>query len=428
MKKLILVIATLGVTSIGWAQDKFVVSALTALQNKDLDEAKQDIDKAMASPEVREKPKALFAKGNIYTALQNIDKYKATAPYREAAQAFMKLAELKPDYEKETVNQVLFYDAQMYYNDAINLYNDKKYSEAIDLLKNTVKIRELNAGKRWEKFPAAKNFDTIAARANLSMANCAYMAQNNEEAIKLLTAVKNNPITKTSENYIILLESYEKYNKANNNKMGAEEMATIQEARNAFPNDVNIRNMEMNCYLRNGKMNELLKKMEETAAKEPNNADVNFNVGLLYQGLANPKDAPKPANTEELYTKSEAAFTRAIKLSPENAGYNYNFGSLYYMQAYDINDQMNKVTGNSAADLKKYDALKLKRDGLFTKALPYLEKAYSVLSPNENNLGDNDKEIYHSTMLALKQIYAVQNKSDKMMEMSARLKAMDAKN
>ena len=428
MKKAVLVVAALGVTFMGMAQDKFVTSALTALSVKSYDEDKQDIDKAMASPETREKPKALFAKGNIYISLQGQDKYKASNPYREAMQAYMKLAEVKPEYEKEDVNTKLFYGAQMYYNDAINLFNDKKYAEATDLLKNTIKIHDLGGGKRFEKFGPAKYFDTIAARAYLSMATCAYTMQNNEEAIRLISIVKSNPITKSNDNYIILLESYEKYNKANANKMGAEELAAIQEARNAYPNDVNIRNMEMNCYLRNGKLNELLKKMEETASKEPNNADVNFNVGLLYQGLANPKDAPKPSNTDELYAKSEAAFTRAVKLSPDNANYNYNFGTLYYMQAYDYNDQMNKVTGNSAADLKKYDGLKLKRDAFFTKAVPYLEKAYSTLSPNESAMGDNDKEIYHATMTALKQIYAVQNNTPKATEMGNKLKAMEGKN
>ena len=426
MKKAVLVIAALGATYVGMAQDKYVTSAFTAYNAKDYDEAKMDIDKAMSSPETKEKPKALFVKGNVYVQLQQIDKYKDAHPYREAMQAYMKLAEVKPDYEKDEVNGKLFYGAQMYYNDAIKAYDEKKYAEAIELLKNTVKIHDLGGGKRFEKFQAAKYFDTVAARAYQSMANCAYSAKNNEEAIRLISIVKNNPITKSNDNYIILLESYEKFNKDNANKMAAEELAATQEARAAYPNDVNIRNMEMNTYLRMGKLNELLKKMEETAAAEPNNADVNFNVGLLYQGMASPKEGtPKPANAAELYSKSEAAFTRAVRLSPESAPYNYNFGTLYYMQAYDINAQMNNVTGNSAADLKKYDALKLKRDEFFTKATPYFEKAYSVLTPNEKNLGDLDRDIYHSVLKALREIYTINNKTDKMNEVAAKLKAME---
>ena len=95
------------------------------------------------------------------------------------------------------------------------------------------------------------------------------------------------------------------------------------------------------------------------------------------------------------------------------------------MQAYDINAQMNNVTGNSAADLKKYDALKLKRDEFFTKATPYFEKAYSVLTPNEKNLGDLDRDIYHSVLKALREIYTINNKTDKMNEVAAKLKAME---
>ena len=107
MKKTLLIIATLGLSFSGIAQDKYVTSANVALNAKNLDEAKEDIDKAMASPETKEKPKALFAKAQIYLSMQAADKYKATNPYREAAQALFKLAEVKADYEKQTVDGML---------------------------------------------------------------------------------------------------------------------------------------------------------------------------------------------------------------------------------------------------------------------------------------------------------------------------------
>ena len=44
-----------------------------------------------------------------------------------------------------------------------------------------------------------------------------------------------------------------------------------------------------------------------------------------------------------------------------------------------IVDEMNSL-GMSKADSKKYDALEMKREGLYTEALPYLEAAYSYRS------------------------------------------------
>ena len=82
------------------------------------------------------------------------------------------------------------------------------------------------------------------------------------------------------------------------------------------------------------------------------------------------------------------------------------------------------ITGNSAADLKKYDELKAKRDALFIKSTPYFEKAYDVFSANEANLKGEDKRTYKSTLLALSRVYATQNKLDKSTEMKKKYDAM----
>ena len=411
MKKIVLIIATLGISYAGIGQDKMVTSANVALQSHNLDEAKEDIDKAIANPETKEKPKALFAKAQIYTALQSVDKYKASNPYREGFQAACKLAEVKADYEKQTVDGLLLYGAFLYYNDGVKAYNDHKFPEALDFMKNVMKVHDM--GKRFDKLPPAalKQFDTVAADAALTMANSAYYAKKYDEAIPLLTNAKNNPITKSPSVYQCLTDAYKQVNDSKN------KFATIEEGRAAFPDDVTLRNYELNYYIESGKQDELIKKLEDASAKEPNNSDLLFNIATTYLGMANPKDGKKPANAAELTAKSEDAFQRALKLAPENAGYNYNFGALYFNQATDINDQMNTITGSSAADLKKYDDLKAKRDALFIKSSPYFEKAYSVLAGNESSLKGEDMKTYKSTLLALSRVYATQSKLDKSTEM-----------
>ena len=268
-------------------------------------------------------------------------------------------------------------------------------------------------GKRFDKLPPAalKQFDTVAADAALTMANSAYYAKKYDEAIPLLTNAKNNPITKSPSVYQCLTDAYKQVNDSKN------KFATIEEGRAAFPDDVTLRNYELNYYIESGKQDELIKKLEDASAKEPNNSDLLFNIATTYLGMANPKDGKKPANAAELTAKSEDAFQRALKLAPENAGYNYNFGALYFNQATDINDQMNTITGSSAADLKKYDDLKAKRDALFIKSSPYFEKAYSVLAGNESSLKGEDMKTYKSTLLALSRVYATQSKLDKSTEM-----------
>ena len=407
MKKAILIITALGISFSGMAQDKYVVSANVALNAKNFEEAKENIDKAMASPDTREKPKALYAKVQTYISLQGMDKYKSSNPYREAAQAAIKLVEIKPDFEKNSVDQILVALAYMYYNDGVKAANDKRYDEATDLMKNVIKIHDIGGGKRFDK----KQFDTVAAEAAMTMGNAAYYGGKYEESIPLLVNVKNNPITRTPTVYECLIDAYTRQ------KNSAEAFAMITEARKFFPEDVTLRNYELNYYITSGKQEELLKKLEEAATKEPDNSDIQFNLATTYLGMANPKDGKKPLNASELTTKSESAFMRAVAKAPDNAGYNYNFGALYFNQATEVNDQMNAVTGSSAADLKKYDELKAKRDGLFGKSMPYFEKSLSVLAARESELKGEDMKTYKSTLLALKEVYARQSKMDKSLDM-----------
>ena len=428
MKKVVVTIAALGFTFMGMAQDKYVTSALTALNQKNYDEAKTDIDKAMESPETKEKPKALFAKAQIYYYLMQQEKYKSIKPYKDVTSALLKLTEVKPDYEKDEVNSILFYCAQVYYNEGLNTYNvDNKPAEAIDDLKYTLKIHDLNGGKRFEKFPYKGHFDTVAANADLTLARIAYAGKDTLETIRLLTKVTNNKITKVKDNYYILLQSYADYNSANNNKMASEEAAAMQEARSLFPDDANIRNMEINSFSRNGKQKDLVSKLEESAQKEPNNADVVSNLGLLYLSIASPKTGEKPANAADYLAKAETNLKKAVTLGPENAGFNFNLATLYFNQAYDYNEQMGAIPGNTDADLKKVDALKEKRDAMFEKAAPYFEKINELLSPKESSLKGSDAEVYRASIVSLKQIYIVQNKMDKAKELAAKIKAFDAK-
>lgn len=422
MKKVILVAGTLALAAPTMAQDKYVVSANIAMKNQNVEEAKTEIDKAMQSPETKEKPKALFAKAQIYFMLQDAEKYKASNPYREGLAAAVKLAETKPDYEKATVDNMLLRGAFMSYNDGIRDYNEKRYSESVENMKTVAKIYDMGAGgRRFDKMSGnyKAQFDTVAADAQLTMANAAYFSGNMNEAIPLLIKVKSNPIRRVPSVYECLIDAYAKTGNS------AQEVATIDEARKAFPNDVTIRNTELNYYIKAGRLDELAKKLEEAAAREPNNSDILFNIATAYLSMSNPKDGKKPANAAELYSKSEDAFQRALKISPDNAGFNYNFGALYFNQATDYNDQINAITGSSAADQKKYDELKAKRDGLFTKATPFFEKAFNVLSPNEDKLKGEDLKTYKSTLTALNKIYVLQSKMDKAADMKKRLELVN---
>jgi len=410
MKKLALILIAAGLSFTGMAQDKYVISALTAMNQNNLDEAKENIDKAMASPETKEKPKALFAKGEIYLAMMQVDKYQKMDPYKEATAALLKLVEVKADYERETVDQLLLVSAYVHYNFGTQAYNDKKNDEAMEDMKTVVKIHDLAGGKRFEKSPYAKRFDTVAAQAKQTIASCVFFSGKYDEAIPLLVAVKNNPITKSEMTYQLLIDAYKSAGKT------TEMYQVIEDGRKDFPKDVNLRNDELNYYIHAGKQDELAKKLEEALEKEPNNADIMFNLATCYEDMANPKEGKKPANSADYFAKAENTFQRTVNLAPENPAYNFNFGDLYFNEGVNINEQMNNL-GTTAADQKKYDELKAKRDANFGKSMPLFEKVNAIYATPANIKGGDDKQIYRNTVEALKTVYNILGKQDKYMEM-----------
>ena len=401
------------------ASDKYVSAALTYLKANDFDNARQEIDKAFAPTETKSSPKALLAKAQIYFAMNGAEKYKGEGLYKEGTKALFKLADTKPDFQRSVVDQLFLAAAFQYYNDGVKSFNDKRNAETNDLMKQVIKIHDLGGGKRFEKFPLAKQLDTISAEAYFILASTAYSNGKFEDAIPLCIIVKNNPITRTPASFQNLIYAY------NLQKNAPKAYEVIEEGRKAYPDDVTLCNYELDYFIENGKKEELLKKADAAIAKYPENANLYFDEAIVYMNMADQPEGKKPAGSVDPFVKSEAAFTHALSIVPDNALYNYSFGTLYYNKASELNDQMNAIKGMSSADMKKQDDLKAKADALLTKAQPYFEKEYSVLAATAGSLVDEDKKAYKATLAALKEIYAAQNKKDKAEDMKRKYDALN---
>jgi len=412
MKKASLISAGIMISTAAMAQKQNIQNASNYLREKDYKQAIEYINMAVADPSTKDDPKTYWVKGNIYMAMQDEPAHKAENPYRESAAAYMKVAELKPTYEKDNVNASLMFDGQLFYNDAVAAYNAKKYDEAYDLSQKTVEIHDMEQGKR---FAYSKAFDTVAINAKIIQAYSAYYSNQPDKALPILVDLKNSPIGRDANVYIILSGIYGKQNK------DAEQIAIIEEGRKAFPENTNLRTEELNYYIRTGKQDVLMKKLEDAVAAEPNNAVLQYNLANGYNNMAFPKDAAgkelqRPASYADLTAKAEKAYNAALSADPANTDYNYNAGVLYYNEATEINKDMNKITGNTAADQKKYEELKAQRDAMFSKAIPYLQKAVDVFSAKPS-LTNDDKFVYDSSLRALQGIYANLNNLEKSNEM-----------
>ncbi len=335
----------------------------------------------------------------------------------ESYSSLQKAIALKPDYPKE-INNALYSNAVIAFNKGVEAYRKEDYSNAYDAFIKTVNIYNINGGQR---FAGDANFGALVANAKSNAAFCAYYAKRDDAALVLLNELRNTPGNMDSNVYAAIAEVYQRQKKDD------QVLATIAEARKKFPNNQQFRNLELNYYINSGKQDALLAKLVDAVAADPNNAELQFNLGNAYERAAFPKDAagkaaPRPANFDDLFGKAEAGYSKALALSPNNATYNYNAGVLYYERASALNNDMNAIEGMTAADDKKRAALLSERNKYFDKAIPYFENANKTLGA-QASLNADDKVTYQSAMIGLRQIYALR---DRMAEANALKAKIDA--
>jgi tetratricopeptide (TPR) repeat protein len=139
-------------------------------------------------------------------------------------------------------------------------------------------------------------------------------------------------------------------------------------ARKANPNDTGLIIAEAELYLKTNDMVNYKRLIAEAAQKSPNDATLFYNLGVV-SATADPVEAEK-------------YYKKAVELKPDYFDALVNLGVLAIRDEKKIVDEMNKL-GNTAKDNQRYDVLKKQREGLYTAAIPYLEKAHKIKPDDE---------------------------------------------
>ncbi|WP_452221981.1 tetratricopeptide repeat protein [Lacinutrix salivirga] len=175
-------------------------------------------------------------------------------------------------------------------------------------------------------------------------------------------------------------------------------LAAIKKARKYDSKNVNLLTSEANLYYKLGDVESYKVLIEEAIQLDPNNSDLFFNLGVL-------------ANDSNDISRAKEYYKKAIKINPENVNALTNLAALILSQEKAIVTEMNNL-GSSAADNAKYDALKLKRQDIYTEAIPYLESVL-VLKPNDIDI-----------LKTLMSIYSAKGETDKYKELKAKVEQM----
>ncbi len=153
-----------------------------------------------------------------------------------------------------------------------------------------------------------------------------------------------------------------------NNGDNEKALASMKQARDSNPDDLSLLLSEANLQLKLGNKDEFKKLIEMATQKDPNNAELQYNLGVV---AAEADDA----ETAKKY------YEKAIALDPEYADAYNNMAVLILGKEQALIEKMNGL-GTSSADNKKYDDLKNQRTELYKDAIPYLEKTMKIRPKN----------------------------------------------
>jgi len=384
-----------------------------------LEEAKKAIDVACEKAPTNATTKAWTTKGQIYAEFVNADDIamalkKITKPqYPEAPlvayQAFKKGYDLAvKKWEKSDAIKGIAGLLDKLRNAGADRYSEKNYKAAYETFTAVAEANETlkGAGEKGVLDDAAVN--TYVYYSALS-AQQAGLSAEAEGLYKKLIAAKYELKEAPGSIYSGL------YNVLNAQKKEDEAIKVLEEGVKLYPNDTELLFTQINYYLKQNKLSELIDKLKLAIEKEKSNAGLYSTLASVYDNLAQIEAKNNNTAKSEGYAKdAQSYYEQALALDPKNFDAIYSMGAMYYNRAAGMTADLNKLQDDySDAGTKKYDALKAKMNDYFGQALPYFQKA-EALNPNDRN-----------TLTAIREIFVRQGKLDMGEEFKKRVENVD---
>ena len=417
MNKIAKLFIALSIPVVAFSQSAKVQTAYRNLQDyensKDVSsllKAKEAIDLATNYEDTKEKAKTWVYRAQIYYDLfknslsQEEKKVPATITdknermtkaygavptenYEETGKAVQKAMTLDKDksYQTEmaTIGMQMLNDVN---NLAVGKYNAGKYKEAMEYFEASYETAKM-MGKK----------DTSQITNALI---CAQKEKNSEKIMYYDKKAMDDKVA-TPYNYSSLYDA----KIAAKDTVGA--MQALQAGRAAFPNNIELMNIETNSLLISGKFQEAITNLDKAIAANPKSANLYVAKATAYFNMSYPKkETKKPQNYDELMTKAEDNYKKALELDPKYADAWASLGVVYNNWSIDQANRCDDLI-KQATKLKECNE---KTTAMYNKAIPSLEKAIE--------LNPNDKP----SIKILQKLYLLTNQPDKAEKIRAMMK------
>lgn len=365
MKKILLLFAVFSISLGVFAQKGKVTSALSYIDQGELEKAKEALDAALVHESSVNWFNTYFAKGKLCQASYQSEnpKYKAfyTDPLAEAYAAYEKAMELDP--KGGTKKKII---TNMVYNSlAVDLYSQGGARfEAQDFE---------GALKSFQTQITVTESDKYAGAIDTGMYYNAGLAATNSkkftEAIKYFEKCAEMKYLGITPYY----QMYESYMQMGDT-IKAESILTGLPA--LFPDDKTITLQLIDLYIKSGKNEEALKNIKVAKEADPANSSLYFAAGIIFLN-------------ENKYDEAIVELQKSIDINPELYDTQYGLGAAYINKAAEM-----FVKANEIMDVNKYTVAIDEANAVYAKALPYMEKAHQ-LKPDDIYAMRSLQELYY---------------------------------
>ena len=356
MKQSIVLMLALLVAGYSYGQKKPKINqAEKARTEGNLGEAKEIVDAAVEYEKLKDDGKTWYYHALVYASLDTTSNptYQNLAenPLETAMASFRKSDELsdsKNEYYISGPNGFPVTKTQQvsglwshYLNKGVEYYNAQDNA---------------NAYKFFEKTTVVMPEDTTGY---IYAASVAQANKDFDNALKNYYTLVNDLDYHKKDIYYALI-----YLEGTAKEDSEKALEVIRMAKAKYPNDVDLAKSEINALIKLERVDEAQKELEAAIAQEPNNANLLFTLGVLYEETGNPD-------------KSREAYTKAIEADPAYFNARYNLAVIEYNAAVELIKEKNNL-GISAADQKKAKSMQSDINAKLKAALPHWEKVHEM--------------------------------------------------
>jgi len=386
MKKFFLLFGAVCISLGIFAQKGKVTAALSYIDQKMLDKAKEALDQAFNDPKSKDWANTYFAKGRLCQEIYAEDNPKFnslyTDPLSEAYAAYEKAMQLDPKggIKKKILTGMIYNNlSNAFYSQGSKKFEAKDYEGALKSFATQITINEgpnyagaVDTGMYYNAGLAAVN----AAKYNDALGYFQKCVEMKYLGItpyyQIYQCYMNLGDTVKAENYLLDLPK-------------------------KFPGDNSITLQLIDLYIKSNKYDEAFKYIKVAKENDPNNYSLYFASGVMFLN-------------QNKFDDAISEMSKAIELKSDVYDLEYAMGVAYINKAAAM-----FVKANDIMDVNKYTAAIDEANAVYAKALPYMEKALE-LKPDD---------VY--ALRSLKELYYRLKMTDKYNSTKAKLDVIDTK-